>query len=329
MKKGLLFLILGIALLLCVGISFAVSPSLPFETEKVPPFSVGWVGDMVPANDDAFNQTAFAGVQHLTSIPSLMIGNLEGTFAQEGRASKCEYLTDSCHAFRGGDSFAYAIKEAGFDFINLVNNHSYDYGDEGLADTEAVLEKMGIPYVSQTHPRTTLIVDGKKIGILGVSSTPPFSTITDYEYITTEIASLKKENDIAILIFHGGAEGSDKTIVTGKDEYLGTENRGNVELVAHTAIDAGADIVLGSGPHVLRKTSYYKNKPIIYSAGNFVGGNQRLLTKGILGVSGIFTLTERGNSFNTTLTSVLLSKEGAPSVDLLEQAKTLVESLAK
>lgn len=81
----------------------------------------------------------------------------------------------------GGTSFAYAIKDAGFDFINLVNNHSYDYGDEGLSDTEAVLEELGIPYVSQTHPQTTLVIDGKKIGILGVSSTPPFSTITDYE----------------------------------------------------------------------------------------------------------------------------------------------------
>lgn len=329
MKKGSLLLLLGIVLLLCAGISFAVSPSVPFETKKLPPFSVGWVGDMVPASDDIFNQGAFSGVQHLTTVPSLMIGNLEGTFAQEGRASKCEYLTDSCHAFRGGDSFAYALKDAGFDFINLVNNHSYDYGDEGLSDTEAILNQVGIPYVSQTHPRATIFVGGKRVGILGVSSTPPFSTITDYDYISKEISDLKKENDIVILIFHGGAEGSDKTLVSGKDEYLGTENRGNVELVAHTAIDAGADMVLGSGPHVLRKTSYYKNKPIVYSAGNFVGGNQRLLTKGILGVSGIFTLTERGNSFNTTLTSVLLSKEGSPSVDPLEQAKILVESLAK
>lgn len=328
MKKGLLLLLLGVLLLLCAGVSFAVSPSVQFETEKVPTFSVGWVGDMVPASDDIFNQNAFSGVRHLTTMPSLMIGNLEGTFAQEGRASKCDYLTDSCHAFRGGISFAYALKEAGFDFINLVNNHSYDYGDEGLADTEAVLDQVGIPYVSQTNPRTTLIVDGKKIGILGVSSTPPFSTITDYEYITKEISDLKKGNDIVILIFHGGAEGSDKTLVSGKDEYLGTENRGNVERVAHTAIDAGADIVLGSGPHVLRKTSYYKNKPVVYSAGNFVGGNQRLTTKGVLGVSGIFTITENNRSFKTSLISVLLSKEGIPSIDPLEQARILVESLA-
>lgn len=329
MKKGSLLLLLGVALLLCAGISFAVSPTAPFETEKVAPFSVGWVGDMVPAANDSFNQNAFTGVKHLTTVPSLMIGNLEGTFAQEDRVSKCGYITTNCHAFRGGVSFAYALKDAGFDFINLVNNHSYDYGDEGLSDTEAVLEELGIPYVSQRHPRTTLVVNGKRVGILGVSSTPPFSTITDYTYVTKEISDLKKENDIVILIFHGGAEGSDKTAVPGTDEYLGTEDRGNVERVAHTAIDAGADIVLGSGPHVLRKTSYYKNKPIVYSAGNFVGGNQRLLTKGILGVSGIFTLTETTTSFNTTLTSVLLSKEGAPSVDPLEQAKTLVESLAK
>jgi hypothetical protein len=117
-----------------------------------------------------------------------------------------------------------------------------------------------------------------------------------------------------ILIFHGGAEGADKNLVPRDTEYMGSENRGNVYKVAHTAIDAGADIVLGSGPHVLRETKMYKNKPIVYSAGNFVGGNEKLVTKGALGISGIFTITDTDDVFTLATTPITLSKEGVPSM---------------
>mgnify|MGYP002133579119 CR=1 FL=1 len=324
--------LLGLALL---GVSLVRSDTLSVPLQKItqkkePGFSIGWVGDMVPASDDAYNETVFSFVTPYTKTPTLMIGNLEGTFAREDRLSKCAYLSEKCHAFRGKASFAQSLKSAGFDFVSLINNHSYDYGDEGLLDTQKVLEEYGIPYISPTKPSVSIVVHEKKIGVLGVSSTPPISTITDYDFIKKEITKLKTENDIVILIFHGGAEGADKTKVLGEYEYLGTENRGNVVLVAQTAIDAGADIVLGSGPHVLRKVAYYKERPIIYSAGNFVGGNERLNTKGILGVSGIFTITKgTAAPFTHSITPVVLSKEGVPSFDPEGAALQLVESLSK
>ncbi len=326
--KKILLLLCVLVTLLCLGVLQAISPEKIFPT-STRSLSIGWVGDMVPAESDVFNNSVFSSVAPFTRLPSLMIGNLEGTFAQETRASKCVYLGTQCHAFRGGISFAYALKDAGFDIVSLVNNHSYDFGDEGLSDTEDALTQAGIPFISQTHPTASLVVQGKRIGILGVSFTPPSSTITDYNFITREIASLKQKNDIVILVFHGGAEGSDKTVVTGSYEYLGSENRGNVQLVAHTAIDAGADIVLGSGPHVLRKIEYYNNKPIIYSAGNFVGGNERLQTKGFLGVSALFTIEQKEGSSPVSVHSVVLSKEGVPFIDPLEQGKSLIESLSK
>lgn len=292
-------------------------------------FTIGWVGDMVPTNDILFNTTAFENVSAYTKSPTIMIGNLEGTFAQEDRVSKCTYMTNRCHAFRGDKSFAESLKIAGFDFINLVNNHSYDFGDEGLADTEQVLTEFDIPFISQTKPVAEFVKDGKKVGILGVSSTPPKNTITDYIFIEETIKMLKSRNDIVILIFHGGAEGSDKTIVTGNYEYVGTENRGNVEMVAKKSIDAGADIVLGSGPHVLRKVEYYKNRPIIYSAGNFFGGNQKLTTKGILGISAIFTVTKSGEVFSHKITPIVLSEQGVPQYDQSEQSINLIEGLSQ
>lgn len=301
-----------------------VSPRYTNET-----LTIGWVGDMVPSSDADYNYRAFATVRHVLNKPDLMIGNLEGTFAAEGRMDKCIYLSSMCHAFRGDPSFAYALSDAGFDFVSLVNNHSYDYFSEGLADTETVLNEVGIPYISPTKPSTSIVAKGKKVGILGLSSTEPARTITDYEFIAREVTKLKETNDFVIVIFHGGAEGVDKTNVPGTNEYVGSEDRGNVQQVAYTAIDAGADLVLGAGPHVLRKIEVYRGAPIAYSLGNFVGGG-RLVVHGNLGVSGIFNATlEKHTPSTFDFTSVLLSKEGIPVLDMFEQGKRLIESLSK
>jgi hypothetical protein len=300
----------------------------PISTSKE--LSIGWVGDMVPS-DALYNESVFDGVKEKTQAPDIMIGNLEATFAEAHRRSKCTYIDGECYAFRGDSNFATSLRDAGFDVINLVNNHALDYGEEGLADTEAVLRSAGIPFISLTSPALSIEKNGQKIGILGVSSTSPTHYILDYEYITTELGKLKNENDIVILIFHGGSEGSMKTAVTGEYEFFGSENRGNVQMVAHTAIDAGADIVLGSGPHVLRKMEYYKDGVIVYSAGNFVGGNEKLLTRGALGISGIFNIfvSDSTPHLRHTIDSIILSKEGVPTLEPLEQGKAMVEQLSQ
>ena len=304
-----------------------IGPKKDLDDPKA--LTIAWVGDMVPSENIIYNNSVFKNTAEFLTKPDIMIGNLEGTFAKEGRVSKCFYGSNLCHAFRGQKGFAEDLKNAGFDVVSLVNNHSYDFGKEGLVDTEDVLSEAGLNYISSTKPTLEIVVKGKKIGILGVSSTQPERTILDYEFIKEHIKKLKEENDIVILIFHGGAEGSDKTAVTGKYEYLGNENRGNVELVAQTAIDAGADIVFGSGPHVLRKIQYYKNRPIIYSAGNFVGGNEKLITKGTLGISGIFNISIIDGIFSNTTIPIVLSKDGVPSLDLNNQAGYLLTKLGQ
>ena len=307
---------------------FGVAPEIPLVHSS--DITVGWVGDMVPSKDSTYNHTVLSFVTPDLQQPDLMIGNLEGTFAQEHRTSKCFYIPTRCHAFRGDESFADALKVAGFDFVSLINNHSYDYGQDGLTDTLAILDARSIPYIAPTKPSTTVLVKGKRIGILGLSSTQPLQTITDYDFIIKNVTRLKQENDFVIVIFHGGTEGSDKTTVPGTYEYMGTENRGDVQRVAYTAIDAGADLVLGSGPHVLRKIETYKDKKIAYSLGNFVGGNGSLTTSGRLAYSGIFTSSlSTENPPLTNFTSVLLTKNGTPTIDLLEQGKKLIESLSQ
>lgn len=330
-----ILIICGIGVIIVSGILWAQAPSenitllrQPAEDSSV--ITVGWVGDMVPSLDAQYNLSVFDSVTSYLQKPDLLIGNLEGTFAQEHRIDKCTYLLSLCHAFRGDASFAQALKINGFDFVSLVNNHSYDYGDDGLQDTQAVLDSVGIPYISPLQQTAQIIIKGKRIGILGLSSTEPTRTITDYAFITKTVSSLKEQNDFVIVIFHGGSEGSDKTKVPGNIEYMGNENRGDVQKVAHTAIDAGADLVLGSGPHVLRKVELYKTTYIAYSLGNFVGG-RRLRTEGILGSSGIFTtsLQESKKNISYTITSVRLSKEGVPNFDETNEGAQRVFELSQ
>ncbi len=302
----------------------SVFASLPHDIKHS--IVVGWVGDIAPSDD----VHAFDAVKDALTTPDLMIANLEGTFALPDRTSKCELLTSMCYAFRGESIFTEALLSSGIDLVTLTNNHSYDYGREGLEDTEAVLIQAGIPFVSPTSPTTTIVVGGKRVGVLGLSSTEPASTITDYSFIAKQITELKRSHDFVIVVFHGGAEGADKTLVTGQTEYMGNEDRGNVELVARTAIDAGADLILGAGPHVLRKIEEYKGVPIAYSLGNFYGGGGKLVTTGILGVSGIFEAalsTDRPTRYG--FTSVVLSPAGIPSIDPTEQGRYLIESLSR
>jgi hypothetical protein len=317
--------------ILATGVLWAEAPADVF-VEPIysrDTLTIGWVGDMVPSGDPEYNENVFAEVAGELMKPDLMIGNLEGTFATAERTDKCMYLTSMCHAFRGDLSFAASIRDAGFDFVSLVNNHSYDFGKEGLTDTEAILDAAGIPHISPTKQSTSIVVKDKKIGILGLSSTEPTKTITDYEFITKNVRELTETNDIVIVIFHGGAEGSDKTQVPGTTEYMGTENRGDVQRVAQTAIDAGADLVLGAGPHVLRKIDTYKGVPIAYSLGNFVGG-KRLVMGGNLSLSGIFTATfEQDMPTTYDFTSVLLSPDGTPMMDYTNESKQLLRQLSQ
>lgn len=296
---------------------------------------------MVPTNDVGYNITVLNNLSSTLSQQDVMIGNLEGVLTSSTTNSKCLYINNKCHAFAGDGSFADGLKSAGFDFISLINNHSLDYGMKGLRDTEAQLDRVGLSYIAPNKPATSITVKGIKIGIMGLSSgsLPSTSsgqaTITDYTYIAQTVQMLKKDNDIVVVLFHGGAEGVNKTAVTGGEEYEGDEDRGNVQAVAYTAINAGADLVLGDGPHVLRKVEWYHNKPIAYSLGNFVGGKGRLSTTGNLGLGGIYAVTFQNSASNEEVpvednfTSILLSKDGTPSLDPTDQAKQLLQSLSK
>jgi hypothetical protein len=128
---------------------------------------------------------------------------------------------------------------------------------------------------------------------------------------------------------HAGAEGSDAAHVTGQEESYVGEDRGNPEVFAHAAIDDGADLVIASGPHVLRGMQYYNGHLIAYSLGNFVG-YQNFSTSGSLDLSGILTVTLSSTGALTAghFTSLVLSSVGQPSVDTGGASASFINQLS-
>lgn len=197
-------------------------------------------------------------------------GNLEGVFAGEGGTAKQCKDTLNCYVFRMPDEYLDCIMDAGFDLLSLANNHINDFGYEGRINTSKLLEEKGMDYAGlSTKPFTIIEREGFKIGFAAFAPHTGTADLKDYEGAKKIVSMLNDSCDFVIVYFHGGAEGKDYQHVTRQDEDFLGFNRGNVYRFAHDVIDAGADLVMGSGPHVSRAVELYNNRLIGYSLGNF------------------------------------------------------------
>jgi hypothetical protein len=137
--------------------------------------------------------------------------------------------------------------------------------------------------------------------------------------------------DLVVVQVHMGAEGSDRTHVDpGTEMFLG-ENRGDPIRFAHAVIDAGADLVVGHGPHVLRGMEFYKGRLIAYSLGNFAGGGGTLSNSGRLGISGVLkvSLKPDGSWVGGQFISTYLNSAGKPTMDGDRRGAALVRGLSR
>jgi hypothetical protein len=136
--------------------------------------------------------------------------------------------------------------------------------------------------------------------------------------------------DLVVVLFHGGAEGADRLHVPYGREFAFGEDRGDLRRFAHRAVDAGADLVLGSGPHVLRGLERYRNRLIAYSLGN-LSGWRNFGTGGILSASALLTveLSSRGRPVAGGITSLRLDGIGVPHRDPTRRAEHLMRFLSR
>ena len=215
-------------------------------------------------------KNVLSGVDSILRQADVTFGNLEGVILSgAGKVKNCRD-PKYCYAFKMPDSYVDHFVHAGFDVLSLANNHSNDFGTPGIRNTQRILKESGIAYAGLTEcPTTSFEKEGITYGFMAFSPNRGTVRINNYAFAREQIAKLDSTCDIVIVSFHGGAEGAANTHLTKKTEiYLG-ENRGNPYEFARMAIDAGADVIFGHGPHVTRAMDLYKGRFIAYSLGNF------------------------------------------------------------
>jgi poly-gamma-glutamate capsule biosynthesis protein CapA/YwtB (metallophosphatase superfamily) len=239
-------------------------------------------------------------------------GNLEGTLGHGG-PSKCSGGGSNCFAFQAPASYAGGLARAGFDLFNLANNHSLDFGASGLRQTLHALRTAGLLHTGLTHEVRFVKVAGQRVAFLGFAPYPWASPLTDIPAARRQIASAARQSKIVVVFIHAGAEGLGALHTPHGTETAFGENRGRARLFAHEAVKAGADAVLGSGPHVLRGMECYRRRVIAYSLGNFVG-YRTLATGGALSLSGVLRirLGMEGRFLGGHLFRVQLAPPGVP-----------------
>ncbi len=289
---------------------------------------MGWpAGHVVLPPDDA--RDVFDGVKDALAQADVRFGNLETVLADEGESKKCGKKSTKCYAFRVPTAFAKSLRGAGFEVMSIANNHAGDFGPAGRKSTMAALDAAGIHHSGPLGDIASFDVGGRRVALVGFSFGSDVYRIQDLAVARKVVADLKKRHDLVLVSFHGGAEGIGAARVPpGVETFLG-ENRGDVRAFAHTVVDAGADLVLGSSPHLLRALELYKGRLIAYSLGNFSTWDTFNLT-GPLGITGILkvSLAPNGVATRAELVPALIEKPGRPVLDKTRQGVTLVRTLS-
>ncbi len=225
----------------------------------------------MPPNDGA---NLLDEVAPLFKAADIAFFNLEGPIVDGGNSGKCGASAGkTCFAFRMPTHYAKYIKAAGLDVVSLANNHAADFGDRGRDSTRNALDALGIKHAGsdkEKYAMTILEVKGKKVAVVAFAHNSLTPNINDLDFAKKLVEEADKKADIVMVTFHGGAEGAANANVPQRTEVFLGEQRGNLPAFARTVIDAGADVVIGHGPHVLRGMEIYKDRLIAYSLGNFV-----------------------------------------------------------
>ena len=307
---------------------FTASPAWSQEV-----LTVSAVGDVMmgsagrmPADD---GKSLFSEVREYLWGRDIVFFNHEGTLTDRGSPTK-KIVKGRSYVFRTPPHYAKYLAEAGFNVVSLANNHAFDYGMEGKKQTFETLKNYGIVWSDPGPPPARFEVRGKKIIMAGfyVSSLAPYN-INDLPAAVKIIQDLAAQSDVLIISVHAGAEGLQAIHTPDHNEkYLG-ENRGNLIAFSHAAVDAGADLILGHGPHVPRAMEIYKDRLIAYSLGNFC--TMGFSTQSYYGLAPLLQaeLAPDGRVLGGRVVSFVQKKGRGPVLDPKNQAAKLIFKLGQ
>lgn len=309
----------------------AERPPLPLPG----PVTVAAVGDIMPGSDFPTPRlppddglALFDEVRHLFRQADVSFGNLEGPLCDGGLCAK-NTGNPNVFAFRTPSRFARTLAAAHLRVLSLANNHALDFGSAGQLSTKQALREAGLQFSSKDGEVAEFAVRGVKVGLVAFSFGPPPRSIVDLRASWAEIESLAGKYDILVVSVHGGREGRGALNVRDETEYFLGENRGNLVRFARGAVDRGADLVLGHGPHVPRALELHRGRLIAYSLGNFCTYGGMSLT----GESGyapllLAELGPRGEFLKGRIYSFIQRRPGGPREDGEHQAARLMRRLS-
>jgi len=310
----------------------ATAPAFPADT-----ISISMVGDMMVGSSYP-NDTMLPPYSHGSilkyALPylkktDLRIGNLESAISDTAHMFK-DCTGANCYAFRTPYKYALWYKEAGFEYLNLANNHSFDFGIEGVRHTMHFLDSCGIRYSGiYQHHFDTLTIHKMTIGFLSFAPHTNCLDLNNDSLVTAMVTEANKKCRLLIIFFHGGAEGASRQHVPYEHEMFLEQDRGDLRHFTHLCIDAGADLVVGSGPHVVRGMEIYKYKLISYSLGNFSTYHQfNLKFPNNIAPLQQIRITDKGIIVKNEILSFIQIGEGVPVTDTANNAFKLIERLS-
>lgn len=299
--------------------------------------TVATVGDMMIGtdypddrlpDDDALG--FLDGVAPVLRQADLAIGNLEGVLLDGGEPAKRCKDPSACWLFRSPTRYAGVYRDAGFDALSLANNHARDFGEEGRDASMAALDAAGIRHSGREGTTASMEVGGIRVGFVAFSGTRGANPLLNEEAATAMVADLAAGHDVVIVSFHGGAEGIDALrLPFAEEEYYG-EPRGDVVAFGRAMVDAGADLVFGHGPHVVRALERYRGRIIAYSLGNFAT-YYGISVAGLKGVAPILVTTLDGNGefVEGSVVSTRQIRPEGPTIDPAGEALELMARLSR
>lgn len=311
--------------------------AVPVIEEPAPTLlRIAAVGDMMIGTDypedhlpDDDGVSFLAGVAPRLWSADMAFGNLEGVLVDGGKPGKKCSNPKACYLFRSPTRYAYHYRAAGFDVLSLANNHARDFGEEGRTETMRALDRAGILHSGREGDFASTTVNGLRVAVLAFAVTKNSNMLLDYELSEQTVREYAALHDVVIVSFHGGAEGQDVTRLPFADEEYYGEPRGDVVRFARMVVDAGADLVVGHGPHVVRAMELYDDRLIAYSLGNFAT-YYGISVAGIKGVAPILiaTLDNDGRFLEGEIVSTVQLRPAGPSIDPQDRALNMIRGLS-
>lgn len=325
----------------CVGISIglvirfgqlqrsqaATTPSdlpIPFSLPEsnVDTITIQAVGDIIPGTNfpdyrlpRSHNKLLPKSVRAYLQRADILFGNFETSLTNHPYTAK-DISRGQVFAFRSPPAYAQLFADVGFDVFNVANNHALDFGVVGLGDTVKNLGAVGIKTLGHKNQILFLEVNNVTVAMIGFSPYEFYNSIHNIKAAKALVEEAQKNATVIVVSMHAGAEGTDALHLENKTEFFYGENRGNSIKFAREMIDAGADLVLGHGPHVPRAIEIYNGKLIAYSLGNFLG-YRTLSTTAQTGYSMILEvkLNLEGDLVSGKIIPVHLDRQGIPHID--------------